>query len=454
MTKYFVTYCVMDGDTGSNIFWHACLILSLQEVLNGPVSVLDSVGFYSDLSTTTNPIIKALKNLFGCKFNLQDCHGFLKQEEMRYLDSNGLHGISFETTKEKLDALTTLYKENMALEQTAITELNAELTAQGEPANSFTRYVKEKAKATLEERSSRLQAFHLSLSINRHGLDSTASNTCKTYALDLLLQADIIDRTILDSILGSTGSYAFPRYSGLPIHPLRLVSTGEPEAHESRKTKAVFYNRKWEKNSLFWASSLHVYEPALFNASLQTTPQHHQLIKDILTRIQKTETRIRQKLRESAGLAEEHDDHRDLTEQLQRVQQLYDLFKISAENQWPAVLAEKLLRADRVLNVAEFTLKPEMINHSFMVRALGSICGMGGILSLLMLIMLSFYLDEPLNSLTVTGLGLFAGYQMIKVAKEEATYAKMHDDYSAYVQKKRREPVGELEPDSSQPAFQ
>lgn len=454
MTKYFVTYCVMDGDTGSNIFWHACLILSQQEALNEPVSVIDSVGFYSDLSTTTNPIVKGLKNLFGCKFNLQDCHGFLKQEEMRYLDSNGLHGISFETTKDNMDALIALYKENMALEQAAICELDHELIEQGEPANSFTRYVREKAKATLEERSSRLQPFHLTLSINRQGFDSTASNTCKTYALQLLLQTRIIDQSIHENLLGGAGKYALPRYSGVPIIPLRLISTGEPEIHESRKTKAIFYNRTWGKNSLFWASSLHIYEPTSTDTSLKIKLEQHQAIKDMLTRIQKTEVCLRHKIRALENQPEELDYQTSLKEQLQRVLTLYDLFKTSYENQWPHVLAEKLLRADRVLNIAQISLKPDMINHSFMIRAFGSLSGMSGVVSVLILIMLCLCFDAPIDSLVIAGLGIFAGHHMVKFAKEEAVYAKMHDDYSTYIQNKRpNETVTALEAESAQPAY-
>lgn len=454
MTKYFVTYCVMDGETGSNIFWHACLILSQQEVLNGPVTVLDSVGFYSDLSTTTNPIIKGLKTLFGCKFNLQDCHGLLKQEEMRYLDSNGLHGISFEATKEQMDALIDLYKQNMGLEQSAIQELDKELTEQGEPSNSFTRFVREKAKATLDGRVPRLQPFHLTMSINRRGFDSTASTTCKTYALNLLLQTRIIDQSIHDAVLGSASAYALPRYSGLPIIPLRLVSTGEPEAHESRKTKAIFYNRTWGRNSLFWASSLHVYEPTLGHIPLKSTIEQHQLIKHILTRIKDTEVRLRHKIRALENEPDELDYQTNLKEQLQRVLTLYDLFKTSYENQLSTVLAEKLLRSDRVLNIAEVSLKPDIANHSFMMRALASLSGMGSILSLLVLIILSFCCDDPVNSFATTGLGLFASYQMLKLAKEEAVHARMNDDYRAFLKNKHPdEPIAELKPDGSQPAF-
>ena len=285
--KYYATYCVMDGEAGANPFWHACLLLSTQESEKSPVQVIDSVGFYSQPSTTTNPFIKAYKYVLGFRVDLQDSHGILKQEYMRDLDGNGLHGVSFSATKEQFEQLKSLCTEKIKDEQKAIAELNLLLHNEGVWANGYTRFIKEKSLAELQERAPRLKPFHITMTLNSNGFDSSDSYACKNYALDLLLETNIINEATKTDVLGHITTRAFPRFCGVELTPMRLVSTGEPEKEISKRTGRVFYNRKWgEKNKLLWATPVQENQPITRN-ELRATEDRHQIIKNMLTRIRK-----------------------------------------------------------------------------------------------------------------------------------------------------------------------
>src|SRR5580704_14889309 len=221
--KYYVTYCVSDTDAGANPFGHASLIFSRQENEVSPIEVLDGLGFYSQPSSTTNPIMKGVKYLLNLNVDLQDGHGILKQELMRDLDSDGLRGISFEANQQQFEAIRHNYQQLIKTEREVIEELNAELINQGIEPNGHTRYIAEKAKAQAEGRMPRLKPFHITMKLTMDGFDSSDSFTCKDYSLELLSLHNIIPQDIRDELISNRATTAFPVCSSLYLPPIRLI---------------------------------------------------------------------------------------------------------------------------------------------------------------------------------------------------------------------------------------
>ena len=328
--KYYVTYCVMDTEAGANPFGHSCLILSTQAEEFGPITVTNSMGFYSQPSTTKNPFMKGIKYLLGLNIDLQDGHGEIRQEKMRDIDSNGLHGKSFDITKEQFDKLNDLYNTEQAEEQAAIKQTEDELLAAKREPNGYTRFITEKKLAALEHRKPRLRPFHVELNLTSHGLDSSKSHSCKMRVLDLLQEAEVIDESVRKELEGGLAKRAFPRFSQKPLLPIRLVSTGDPTRDESKSSGRVFYNRTWKGgNQLFFASTLHLAQEPIPSRKEQIAENHaFQSIKNVLTHIRQVENALRRAI----------DTTRDRTRkatlqvQLSRIQRLYDSFTVSYEN--------------------------------------------------------------------------------------------------------------------------
>lgn len=437
--KYFVTYCVMDGEAGANPFWHASLILSTQKSPTGPIRVVDAVGFYSQPSTTTNPLIKAGKQLLGFKVDLQDSHGVLIHEKMRDIDGNGLRGVSFVTSKEQFEQLKLSYTKKMALEQQAIRELNQHLSNRGEVANAYTRHITEKSLAALENREPRLKPFHITMSLTRRGFDSTASHACKNYALNLLLENKIINENLRDQLNGGATAHAFPRFSS-KLKPIRLVSTGAPKMEVSQHSGRVFHNRTWENNRLYWATSLRLHH---WNTNELSTPQDpYPFVRNMLTRIRTVEMQLRHKISEFDEPSKRtHLRKHRLEHQLQRVQKLYNEFSIAFQNQQPHCLAAKLLHAETTLNVATMTLTPNRVNYPFMMRLYESIAIRNSLLSLLCLALAATFLSTIAGAVVISAAGLAAGHQLYGFFKEEQLYARMNTDYLAFHQTKAQNPT-------------
>ncbi len=435
--KYYATYCVMDGTAGANPFWHSCLILSVQESETGPVRVVDSVGFYSQPSTTTNPLIKGAKHVLGFNIDLQDSHGILVQEKLRTLDGDGLRGITFEATKKQFDQLRASYTKEMALEKEAIKELDAYLLKRGEEANAYTRYIAEKSLAAVENRQPRLKPFHITMSLNRNGFDSSKSHACKNYALNLLVDNKIIDKKMRDHITGGVSKHAFPRFGNTPKQ-IRLVSTGEPEIEVSRNSRKVFFNRVWNKNNLYWATPLNLYtkEPT---TEPVVTEDLSPFVRSILNRTRDVEMNLRHKIGEfESNSRRVFHRKQQLQEQLHRVEGLYEEFSVAYKNQIPHCLAGKLLHAETTLNVASMTLRPERVNYPFMMRLYESVAIRNALLSMLCLVVAAALMSTVVGAVVMTTAGLAAGQQMYRFFKEEAQHAKMNHDYLAFQHAKRR----------------
>ena len=432
--KYIVSYCVEDREAGANPFWHGLLLLSTQASETAPITVDDAVGFYSQPSTTKNPVIGGLKNMLGFPIDLQGGHGILKKELLRELDGNGLHGISFEVTEQKYAALKGLYSQKMKLEAAAIDELNAELIKREEAPNNYNRYILELQKAATEQREPRLTPFHITMDVSWEGFDSSASHACKNMALSLLQETGIINEATRDHIEGGKATYAFPRYSGVSLKPLRLVSTGKPKPEESKtKQHVTYYNRMWGVNPLYWATSPQFYQTADTQedtVKAKATQKQYQLIKDILTRIRAMENTLLKKIRklEPAFIK----DRLALTKQLHRVQALYEDFSMASENQHPYCLKAKLHHAETTLNVAIMSLTPEKMDYSFLLRVYVSVAARNVMLSLVCMLTAWLLLTGTLSAVLITTTAAYAGHQLYGFFKSELRYAELHADYAAF----------------------
>lgn len=436
-SKYFVSYVTMDTDAGANPFWHASLILSTQDSPEHPIRVIDAVGFYSQPSTTTDPIIGGLKHILGFKIDLQDGHGILKKEKMRDLDGNGLHGIHFEATKQQFDVLQKRCAEKMRLEQEAILELNQHLHRRGEPQNGHTRHVEERSLAALEQREPRLKPFHIQMDLTSKGFDTRASYGCKNYALGLLLDVSIIDQSMHDQILGSPFKRAFPRYSDRPSEPVRLVSTGEPQQDISRHSRKVYYNRVWEQNQLFWATAIRPQNKLKGStAALAVKDDVYPKLKAMLNQIREVETVLRHKITELLDTPSHTLRRDELKEQLARVMKLYELFSVSHENQMSPCLAAKLLQAETTLDVAKLSLTPNRVDHNFLMRAYTSIAARNALLGLLGILITATCFSGIVGAILVTTAVLYSGQQVYAFFKEEAKFASMRANYLAFRQAK------------------
>ncbi len=430
--KYYVTYCVMDTEAGANPFGHSCLIFSQQENETSAVEVMDSVGFYSQPSTTTNPFLKGLKHVLGLNVDLQDGHGILKQEAIRNLDGNGLHGISFVVTPEQFAKTREDYHQMMKTEAEVINELNLELSRQGIVQNGHTRYIAEKAKAAAEGRMPRLKPFHFTMKLTMNGLDSSDSYTCKDHSLELLTRNHIIPEEIRNQLISNRATTAFPRFSSLSLPPIRLISTGEPQKTVSRNTGNIYYNREWGTNSLFWGSSILATEQeALAENRIDET---YDLLTEIMHRIRRMERLLRHRIEEIEEEPEPNTEHiYQLNIQLKRVENLSFLFKNTHENQISASLKEKLLKADQVLNMAYVSMNPDKINYSFLLKAYESIMFQDAIVGLLAMAIsaaAALLLAPPL-----VGVGFFVvstAFTALKLHgfyKEEVKFDQVYKDY-------------------------
>jgi hypothetical protein len=442
MSKYFVTYAVVDTEAGFNIFGHSFLLMSEQAEEGGPIRVLDAIGFYSQPSTTTRPSHKRIKRILGLTVDLQDGHGVLKKEAMRYLDGNGVHGCSFEVSMVKFQQLRDLYQTQMDNEQKAIRELNEQLIAaeldrlkalyapsglteqvlmglserSKLAANGFTRFQAEKGKP-----NPRLQPFHVAMEVTARGwFDSRNSHNCKHMALELLIAAKIIDKEKAKSIIGNKAGAGFPRTSQL-VEPLRLISTGEPITDVSKKQKKRHYNRTWENgNQLFWAT-----KPVLDQASKQELSANiteYEQLKSMLNKVREIEITLREALHDSPNTP-------NLKLQLDRVQSIYNLLKKTDQSS----LIQKLVQAESILNVAHLSLAPHQANYPLILRVYESFSLRGAMLCLLGALAASLFLSNPIGiaCLAVSATAGLAMFGMF-IKEDIVDYSKMNSDYQAF----------------------
>lgn len=423
----------MDTDAGANPFGHASLIFSQQETETSPIKVLNGIGFYSQPSSTTNPFVAGVKKLISLNVDLQDGHGVLENEDMRYLDGDGLHGLSFEINQEQFNALRNNYQQMMKTEREVIEELNAELMSQGIEPNGHTRYVAEKAKAAAEGRIPRLKPFHITMKLTMSGFDSSDSYTCKDYALELLSQHKIIPTTVKDQLISNKATTAFPVFSSLYLPPIRLISTGAPgEIITSKTTGQVFYNHVWEKNSLYWATPIHTPEEQISGEDA-----NYFQLKNLFNRIREKENALRQKISAIENKPEPDQEHlRKFNVQLQRVQNLVFLFNNSYENQIAELFTDRLSIADKVLETATQHLNEDEANYSFLLKAYNGVSLYDSIVGLLAIAITTTIsiLITPVAFGLVAINSLYAAHQFFeRYNKAETNPAVLNDKVEQYL---------------------
>jgi hypothetical protein len=254
--KYFVSYCVMDMDAGANPFGHSCLIFSTQHHEHAPIRAINSYGYYSQANSSTNPVVSFIKRMLGLNVDLQDGHGVLKQEDMRYLEGAGLKATSFQVSKLQFEEMLQSISTNIEEEQSAIEEANRALEQLNLPKTGETRLNHELALSREEGRPSRLNKFHLTIDYH---FSTAQSYTCKTRAIDLLRQHEVINDEQALMLKGDGFSFAFPRSSTVGLNELRTVSCGR--RHLS--SNGLFYNHYWDKNTLYWTTPLIMFQQEL-----------------------------------------------------------------------------------------------------------------------------------------------------------------------------------------------
>jgi hypothetical protein len=429
--KFYVTYGLMGEEAGYNPFWHATLLLSRQDSERAPIIVENAFGFYSEPSTTTNPVVRGIKSMLGLSMDLQNGHGHLEQEKIRYLEGNGLFGINFEVTKEQFERLKILQKERMKAEQAVIAELDAILRSEGKTPNGQTRFVKEKELAEHEGREPRLKPFHIDARVTHHGLDTTTSYSCKNDALHLLKEAGIISDETAEQMRGDATRHAFPRFGKIPVLPLRFISTGEPTRVESKSKHQVFYNRIWNEEGegaqLLWATPLITTQQ--LNKALQASYLAlHACIKNLLTRAQYIELALRRKL-EGSHLDPAY--RQQLVKQLQQVQAIYTDFGVAHKDF--NLLTKKVSDAEVTLNVAEMSLTPERVNYSFFFRAAQDVSMQYAALGLLVLIAAAGLIACPVTmaaGAAIVGVAALAtSHQFHRFFRNNTGFLAMRADY-------------------------
>jgi hypothetical protein len=296
----------------------------------------------------------------------------------------------------------------MRKEKEAIAELNAELSAKGSPANGHTRYLAEKEKAETEQRSARLQPFHVTMTTTLKGFNSSASYTCKDRALDFLSDEGIIDVALRKELEGGHAQQAFPRFHSIPLAPIRLVTTGEPAEHRSSKGQ-IFHNPTWEKNSLFWAT------PPEELSKMGAETQDCQKLGAILDKIAKTTNELYQMIDKPEEL-NEHELYQ-FKFQLKQVQKLSGLFIKPQLNHGPT-LQEHVLQAEKVLSAAILTIEQHKINASFLLSVYASFNAQTIVGLLTMFLSAALFLVTPAAGLALgalsgiaTGLSLYGFYK-------------------------------------------
>lgn len=239
--QYYVTYCVLDGRSGANPFGHSCLIFSHANDEN--IQVEKAYGYYSQPSSTTNPLLKWVKNILGIKYDLQNTHAILREEKMRDLIGDGLKGISFAINAAEYQHFLQEFAQGQEQQRLVLDELDRQLQQQGMLPNGVARYALQKKQGeTVPARV--LKPFHLRL--------GRGASTCKQLALNALEEHQVIDSAQRTTLEHHGMKYPFPIFSGQALAPLRFHAQGPLQAETSSSGKK-FYNPNFASNQLFWS---------------------------------------------------------------------------------------------------------------------------------------------------------------------------------------------------------
>lgn len=291
----------MKPEVGSNLLYHACLILSVQRDEDSPIQVLDSIGFYGITPCSDKNIyIRNFKKKYGIDIDLTGGYGRLMHEEMRYLDKGeGLTGITFHISAHRFSTLRQSIKEDMEQQEIAIKEAtqsliqdnlnnslkrdqaNCELAANDQPIsedkiNEYISkqtnanitpheiYSKELERAAREKSQPRLKPFEFRMSYTPLTFFTLAdSHTCKNGAFEILQRAQIPLSWQFELGLKQTSTSSIPRFSGSAnAEELHLFSQGTYSTFVSKSSGLTQKTRNWQpqldsnhpdKTTLYWS---------------------------------------------------------------------------------------------------------------------------------------------------------------------------------------------------------
>lgn len=372
--RFFITLVIMDPPA-ANPFGHAFLMLSKQETPEAPIKVEDAVGLYSQPRRHhlffNN--ISLLLNLFkGVK---STC----KQEHMRELDSTALRGQTFSVEPQKYQRVLMKLRKD-----------------QNDPA----------------------QLKSLAINIRpslRNGLDTSQSYTCKTYALNTLLEEDIISPDQHGLLCGQKAFQAFPRFNNLKFPPIRLVSTGIPTPHTSKNKNITYYNRLWENNDLYWAT------PPLVNKTEKSIVVQTKKIDLILNEVRQLELQILRKIAklDVSSDTEKEKNKKLLENNLREIQSLYEKFKNAKKNTNPDDFNKQLSEARIAATAAKIALASLEPNYAFLLKACQSSLTQQSLLAATGVV-LALLLCSGIAQIAIAGsCGLYGGWQIIRFFKKE-----------------------------------
>ncbi|MGC1181543.1 hypothetical protein [Legionella sp.] len=247
---YLVTFCTFDRTVEANPAWHGAFILSKLNEETKQVEVADTWGFYGVPSTgDQNHWLTRLKRSIGLDIDLFGNHGWLVHEEVRYMErGHGLHGFSYELTKEQFNQIQIECAKRINDQETAVKEalanvdLNDKATRKVRyyPGEEFSReiYMIEKNKAKIEGREPRLRAFDFTLSWVKWRPSLKGSHTCKTEALEILGLVLCFEQ------LAPYYAATFPRFVSGDMEKILLHSEGPLDVHTKSSGEKVYFRKR------------------------------------------------------------------------------------------------------------------------------------------------------------------------------------------------------------------
>lgn len=260
--KYFVTYCVMDQETGANPLWHSALLLSQENSEVNKLEVVETWGFYGLPTTSeTNHMSKQLKLKMGLDVDLYGNHGMLCHEQIRFMDlGTGLHGVTFELTEQQY---VELQKKCQFMEKEQYEAIGEVVDSQNlqektnQPPKIYPHehlspliYELEKVKAKQNGREPRLKPFDLLISLDLWGPHLRGSHTCKSQVISLL--SGILSQNQIDRLTVHGKHPTVPRFSG-QMETIHLHSQGPLKSHKKLSGNVVYYrDGKNPDVKLYW----------------------------------------------------------------------------------------------------------------------------------------------------------------------------------------------------------
>jgi hypothetical protein len=246
--RYVLSFVATDGYVNSNVLWHAAFLLSKTDE-QGRLEVIDNWSFYGVPTTgDRKTLLNQLKIKAGLDVDLIGNHGWLRHEDIRFLDAGiGLHGKSFELTKEQFDRLQAMCIQMVKDQEEAVKEvITQELTPKPEgkyriyPHEEYSQkiYEIEKMKAKKSGREPRLKPFELRFTVGLDGMGVHHSHTCKSNLVSIL--AKVLSPAQIATITGNGSHPTIPRFSGA-MEDFYLYSTGPFKTHKKSDGSIVYY---------------------------------------------------------------------------------------------------------------------------------------------------------------------------------------------------------------------